>query len=97
VLACVGAALAGGGYGLGFQGFGVEAVRRTSPQSRGAAMGAYVGFQDIAMGLAAPLGGLLAAMAGLDSVYLAAGLAALASAGVALLLLRSRPAKTIVA
>ena len=58
VLACIGAALAGGGYGLGFQGFGVEAVRRTSPQSRGSAMGAYVGFQDIAMGLAAPLGDL---------------------------------------
>ena len=89
VLACAGAALMGGGYGLGFQSFGVEAVRRAPPQSRGSAMGAYVAFQDISMGLAAPLGGVLAAWAGLGSVYLAAALAALASAGVAVLLLRS--------
>lgn len=89
LLACVGAALTGGGYGLGFQSFGVEAVRRAPPQSRGSAMGAYVAFQDISMGLAAPLGGVLAAQTGLGSVYLAAALAALAAAGVAVLLLRS--------
>jgi MFS family permease len=89
VIACAGAALTGGGYGLGFQGFGVEAVRRAPPQSRGSAMGAYVAFQDVSMGLAAPLGGLLANAAGLDSVYLAAAVAALAAAGVALLILRS--------
>lgn len=88
VFACVGAALTGGGYGLGFQSFGVEAVRRAPPQSRGSAMGAYVAFQDISMGLAAPLGGVLAAHAGLGSVYLAAALAALAAAGVAVVLLR---------
>jgi predicted MFS family arabinose efflux permease len=52
-------------------------------------MGAYVAFQDVSMGLAAPLGGLLANAAGLDSVYLAAAVAALAAAGVALLILRS--------
>ena len=34
------AALGGGGYALGFQGLGVEAVRRAPPQSRGSAMGA---------------------------------------------------------
>jgi MFS family permease len=81
--AWAGAALAGGGYGLGFQGFGVEAVRRTPPQSRGSAMGAYVIFQDVAMGLAPPLGGALAAFAGLDVVYLVAALAAVGAAMVA--------------
>jgi MFS family permease len=90
VWACAGAALTGAGYALAFQGFGVEAVRRTPPQSRGAAMGGYVAFQDLAMGLAAPLGGLLAAAAGLESVYLAAALGGLAAALVALLLLRDR-------
>jgi len=87
-LAWAGAALAGGGYGLGFQAFGVEAVRRAPPQSRGAAMGAYVIFQDVTMGLAPPLGGGLARAAGLDAVYLAAAVGALGAAGVALALLR---------
>lgn len=88
LVACVGAVLAGAGYALGFQGFGVEAVRRTPPQSRGSAMGAYVAFQDISMGLAAPLGGLLAQAAGLDAVYLAGAVAALGAAVVAAVMLR---------
>lgn len=91
VLAWAGAFLAGGGYGLGFQSFGLEAVRRTPMASRGSAMGAYVMFQDCSMGLAPPLGGWLAHAAGLDAVYLAAAIAALGSAGVALALGR-RPA-----
>jgi MFS family permease len=88
-VAWLGAALAGGGYGLGFQGFGVEAVRRAPAQSRGAAMGAYVAFQDIAMGLAAPLGGVLAQVAGLDAVYLAAAVMAVGAAGVSGYMLRN--------
>src|SRR3954469_5725768 len=86
-LAWVGAALGGGGYGLGFQGFGLEAVRRAPEQSRGSAMGAYVIFQDIAMGLAPPLGGALAHRAGLDAAFLAASIGALGSAIVASALL----------
>ena len=89
-LAWAGAALAGGGYGLGFQGFGVEAVRRAPVQSRGSAMGAYVIFQDLSMGLGPPLGGVLAQAAGLDAVYLAAAVAALGAGGVAAILLRGR-------
>jgi MFS family permease len=87
-LAWIGAALGGGGYGLGFQGFGLEAVRRAPEQSRGSAMGAYVIFQDLSMGLGPPLGGALAKVAGLDAVYLAAALAALGSAGIAAHMLR---------
>jgi len=45
LLACLGAALSGGGYALAFQGFGLEAVRRAPPQSRGSAMSGYVVFQ----------------------------------------------------
>ncbi|RYY63246.1 MAG: MFS transporter, partial [Comamonadaceae bacterium] len=86
LVACIGAALTGGGYALGFQAFGVEAVRRAPPESRGSAMGAYVSFQDIAMLLAGPLGGLLAQVAGIGAVYLAAGLASLLAAGVAIAL-----------
>lgn len=87
-LAWAGAALVGGGYGLAFQGLGVEAVRRAPPQSRGSAMGAYIVFQDIAMGLAPPLGGVLAAAAGLEAVYLAAAVGAVGAAVVAASLMR---------
>ncbi|MDB5914423.1 MAG: putative transporter [Ramlibacter sp.] len=85
-LVWLGAVLTGAGYGLSFQGFGVAAVRRTPPQSRGSAMGAYVLFQDIAMGLGAPLGGVLARFAGLDAVYLAAGIGAVGAGAVAMVL-----------
>lgn len=87
-VAWAGAALTGATYGLAFQGFGVEAVRRAPAPSRGAAMGAYIIFQDAAMGLSPVLGGALAAGAGIDAVYLAAAVAALGSAGVAGALLR---------
>lgn len=87
-LACVGAALTGAGYALAFQGFGVEAVRRAPPESRGAAMGGYVAFQDLSMGLAGPLGGLLALQAGVASVYLAGTIGALASMALAMAMQR---------
>ncbi len=82
-LACLGTALTGAGYALAFQGLGVEAVRRAPPQSRGSAMGGYVVFQDISMGLAGPLGGWLALHAGLGSVFVAAAIAAVGAAGLA--------------
>jgi MFS family permease len=88
VLACVGAALTGGGYALAFQGFGVEAVRRTPPQSRGAAMSGYVVFQDLSMAASGPLGGWLALHAGLASVYLAGALGALVSMALAIWMVR---------
>lgn len=88
VLACVGAALTGGGYALAFQGFGVESVRRAPPQSRGSAMGGYVVYQDISMGLAGPLGGWLALHAGVGSVFMAGAVGAVASAGIAWWMMR---------
>jgi MFS family permease len=78
-VACIGAALTGAGYALAFQGFGVEAVHRAPPESRGSAMGGYVAFQDLSMALAGPLGGWLALHAGLASVYMAGSLTAVAS------------------
>jgi MFS family permease len=86
--AWLGAALTGAGYGLAFQGFGVEAVQRTPPQSRGAAMGAYLIFQDLSLGMGPPVLGLLAQGAGLNAVYLAAAVGAVLSAAVAWLMLK---------
>ncbi len=60
----------------------MESVRLAPPQSRGAAMGGYVVFQDFSMALAGPLGGWLALHAGVGMVFLAG---AVGSVGAALL------------
>jgi MFS family permease len=87
-----GAALAGFGYSLAFPGFGVEAVRRAPPQSRGAAMGAFVAFFDIAIGLTGPTAGAIAGAAGVNAVYLAGACAVSLSAFVAAYLMANKPA-----
>jgi MFS family permease len=89
-VAYLGAALTGFGYSLAFPGFGVEAVRRAPPQSRGLAMGAYVAFLDISLGITSPLAGVLAGGWGIEAVYLGGAIAVALSFGVALMLLRSR-------
>ena len=68
--AFVGAALTGGGYSLVLPSFGVEVIRRTPPQSRGSALGAFVAFWDLTMGIAAPIGGIFAAATGYSTVFL---------------------------
>ena len=92
LMAYLGAALAGFGYSLAFPGFGVEAVRRSPPQSRGAAMGAYVAFLDISLGITTPLAGALAAYSGIGSVYLASAVVVAMSILVAVRLLTSKVA-----
>lgn len=67
--AFAGALLSGAGYSLAFPAFGVEAVRRVPPASRGAAMGAYVAFLDVALGIASPVAGWLAGVQGYGAVY----------------------------
>lgn len=92
-VACVGAALTGFGYSLAFPGFGVEAVRRAPPQTRSLAMGAYVAFLDLALGITGPLAGFLAEGWGTGVVFLVGAIAVALSAGVALHLWKQpRPA-----
>ncbi|WP_229413466.1 arabinose transporter [Massilia violaceinigra] len=92
LVACAGAAITGFGYSLAFPGFGVEAVRRAPPQSRAAAMGAYVAFLDMSLAVSGPLAGLVAMRWEVGSVYLAGAVAVALSAFVALRLLVTRPA-----
>lgn len=87
LMANLGAALTGFGYSLAFPGFGVEALRRAPPQSRSLAMGAYVAFLDLALGITSPLAGGLANAAGVEAVYLAGAIAVALSVSVALRLL----------
>lgn len=68
--ALLGCALSGAGFSLVVPALGVEAIRRTPQQSRGSAMAGYLAFFDLAFGVAIPLAGLAADMAGIRIVYL---------------------------
>jgi MFS family permease len=83
VMVFAGAAVVGAGYSLVYPGFGVEAVRRAPPESRGLAIGAYTAFLDLALGLANPALGLYAGKAGLSAVFLVSSLVVLCAAVVA--------------
>ena len=83
-VAAIGAALTGLGYALVYPGFGVEAVRRAPPQSRGLAMGAYSACLDVALGIAGPALGVVASGAGLRAVFLVSAIVVSCSAAIAL-------------
>lgn len=89
-LALLGAALTGIGFSLVYPGFGVEAILRVPPQSRGLAMGAYTVFLDLALGVGGPALGLVASSAGLPTVFLVGALVALGGVPIALRLAASR-------
>jgi MFS family permease len=88
-IAMIGAALTGFGYSLVYPGFGVEAVHRVSSENQGLAMGAYTGFLDVALALASPALGLIAAWAGIGAVFLVSTLVVLSAAAIAMRLLRA--------
>ncbi len=75
-----GAALTGAGFALVFPALGVEAVNRVSTHNRGAALGAYSVFLDVALGLTGPVGGWVAGLYDYPAIFLLAGFAALAAA-----------------
>jgi MFS family permease len=90
MLGALGAALTGLGYSLVFPGFGVEAVRRAPPESRGIAMGTYTACLDLALGVSGPVLGLVASAAGLGAVFLISAAIVLCAVGIGLPMMRAR-------
>jgi len=84
IMASTGAALAGLGYSLVYPGLGVEAVRGTSAENRGLAMGIYTVFLDIAMAVGSPALGWIADPHGLNAVFLVSAAVTLCTTAVAL-------------
>ncbi|PQZ56976.1 MFS transporter [Achromobacter sp. MYb9] len=78
VAALLGAALTGCGFALVFPAIGVEAVARVPAGSRGAALGAYSAFLDLALGVTGPVAGYISSGYGYPSIFLAAAVAVLA-------------------
>lgn len=75
IFALIGASLAGFGLSLVYPALGVLAIERVPPTSRGSGLGAFAVFFDIALALAGPIMGALAASAGYAPIFLcAAGL-----------------------
>jgi MFS family permease len=74
--ALLGALLTGLGCSMVFPGLGAEIVKRVPPHLRGAAVGGFAAFQDLAYGLTGPLTGLLADHAGYAVIFLVGGVCA---------------------
>lgn len=82
-LAFIGSAMAGFGYALVYPSLGMEAVARAPADARGRAMGVYTAFIDLALGILAPLLGLVANTIGLAQVFLISALFALGTVPIA--------------
>jgi len=83
-LALLGATLTGAGFSLIYPSMGVDALRRVPESSRGLAIASFSAFLDVALGLSAPLAGLIVGIGGYPSVFLAGGIGCVA--GVLLLI-----------
>ena len=73
-IVAVGALLAGFGFSMVYPALGVELLQRLPPANRGAVIGGFSAFFDIALGASGPILGLLADHAGYGSVFVAAAI-----------------------
>jgi len=72
VMGGIGAALTGAGFSLVFPALGVLAVDRAGPENRGAALGAFSVFLDLAIGISGPFLGLVVEFDGYPALFLVA-------------------------
>lgn len=78
-IAIIGCGMTGTGFSLVFPALGVLAIQKVKPQMRGTALGAYVAFVDLSLGLAGPLAGLIAGWFDYQTVYLFGGISCILS------------------
>jgi predicted MFS family arabinose efflux permease len=90
VVAILGALISGLGFSLVFPSFGVQALRKAPPEVRGLAVGGFMAFFDVALGVTGPIVGVAAARFGFGSVFLVGAIAAAAAALFAAVTSRSR-------
>jgi MFS family permease len=90
-VALIGVTVTGLGYSLVYPGLGTEVVQAAPPQSRALALGAYTAFLDVSLGFSGPLLGLIATGRDLASIYAVSTFVVLASAALALWMLRRTP------
>ncbi|MFO0600379.1 MAG: arabinose transporter [Myxococcaceae bacterium] len=83
-VAVVAAALTGLGFSLSFPAFGVEAIKRVPPQSRGVALGAYAACFDLTMGVGVPSLGMVVAKLGYASAFAVGAVSAVVALLIAL-------------
>lgn len=84
LLALIGAGLAGLGFALVFPALGVAAVESVPLPSRGAALGVYSAFADLALGATGPLAGVVAHHLGFSAVYVGTTFVVIAGMGIVL-------------
>ncbi|PWB35073.1 MFS transporter [Pseudomonas sp. SDI] len=87
-LALLGAGLTGFGLSLVYPALGVEAIKQVPSSSRGAGLGAYAVFFDLALAIAGPLMGMVAAQLGYAWIFCVAALLSLAGVGLSTVLLK---------
>ncbi|CAI9119345.1 MFS transporter [Brytella acorum] len=90
--AMLGAALTGAGFSLVFPALGVLAVERAGPENRGAALGAFSVFLDLAIGISGPLLGLIIHLSGYAALFLFSAAVTLIGAALGAMLGRKRSA-----
>jgi predicted MFS family arabinose efflux permease len=90
-VALIGAGFAGFGLSLVYPAIGVEAIKQVPNSSRGAGLGAYAVFFDLALAISGPLMGAIALGMGYGWIFFFAALLSVLALGLTLLLSR-RPA-----
>ncbi|MDH0747694.1 MFS transporter [Pseudomonas sp. GD03842] len=93
-LALIGAGLTGFGLSLVYPAIGVEAIKQVPNSSRGAGLGAYAVFFDLALAVSGPLMGAIALGMGYDWIFFFAALLSMLALGLTLWLSRRPQADT---